>query len=89
MQMGLRCLLVGDIQLWYVSAKSHVRTYVAVTLFSYSTVCATAFCLQVLYLLTSSAAGDLPYSELAHTVLLSSIMAGSRLQCPKGCPDEM
>ena len=33
--------------------------------------------------------GDLPYSELGNTVILSRVMAGYRLECPEGCPDRL
>ena len=34
-------------------------------------------------------AGDLPYSELGNTVILSRVMAGYRLDCPQGCTENM
>ena len=33
--------------------------------------------------------GDLPYSELGNTVILSRVMAGYKLDCPQGCPHHM
>ena len=34
-------------------------------------------------------AGDLPYTELAHTVIVSTVVAGYRLDAPKRCSDHM
>ena len=47
-------------------------------------------CMHACILIIScTSAGDLPYSELGNTVLLPRVMAGYRLDCPQGCPENM
>ena len=33
--------------------------------------------------------GKVPYKELGNTVILSSVLAGYRLDSPDGCPNQM
>ena len=70
--------------LWEIFSFGKCISSIALSVFPYSTV--------LLYIASKHHflhVGDLPYSELGNTVILSRVMAGYRLDCPEGCPDDM
>ena len=67
----------------YVSVINNILSYI------YTTYTIVSYKQYNYYNYNLLCAGDLPYSELDNTIIPSKVMAGYRLDCPEGCPDQM